>query len=129
MLPPRVEELPAFPEVQVPKNARPTVNGKKQLDGKKTGPMFAVYVWFQYEGRQLTREETLLILRKFVFDKDYTVPYITLDHFEDTKHALYTAYQSLDLPVKVFWKGIVGMWFSWILQFSSNKTRAEGLMG
>ena len=101
----------------------------EQLDA-----MVATYLWFEYFGRRLTREEFQEIVGvKILRDKKWRLDRLDhelLDRLENPSDELTMAYEILDLELKQTWIRRVGRWFAKLrLEEPVTRERAQDLMG
>ena len=115
----------------LPPFKRPLIPGtQRRMQDDHLGSLFATYVWFDYFGRRLTREEFQGIMRKNVFGDQYTADHRMLKRLEDPSDPMTIACEAVAAEKKLIWTRRVGCWFLQLRQENPvAKARAKDLMG
>lgn len=92
--------------------------------------MVATYLWFDYLGRRVTREEFEGIVRLQTHDTNYKANHGLLDRLEKPSDELTIAYENAGNKLKDIWIPRVGRRFAQLRQEDRvAKERAQDLVG
>lgn len=87
--------------------------------------LFACHVWYQYQGRNLTREESRSIMRLIFGEEKARRLVYTFDRFNDPENPMTKAFNGVGGAVKAEWKLEVEFWFRQLQEDPKTKDAAK----